>query len=87
MGTSTPRFMAFSVAGGLLWSGVGIGAGAYFHTSVDQVLETLETMGGAALIGLLGLLALFVLYKYVERRRFLGRPSGRAHPGVRIAQD
>jgi membrane protein DedA with SNARE-associated domain/rhodanese-related sulfurtransferase len=72
MGTSTPRFLAFSMAGGLLWSGTGIGAGAFFHASVDQVLETLETMGGAALIGLLGLLALFVLYKYIERRRFLG---------------
>jgi membrane protein DedA with SNARE-associated domain/rhodanese-related sulfurtransferase len=72
MGTSTPHFMAFSVAGGLLWSGTGVGAGAYFHASVDKVLDTLETMGGAALIGLLSLLALFVLYKYVERRRFLG---------------
>lgn len=72
MGTSTPRFMAFSVAGGLLWSSVGIGAGAFFHASVDEVLDTLETMGGAALLGLLGLLALFVLYKYIERRRFLG---------------
>jgi membrane protein DedA with SNARE-associated domain/rhodanese-related sulfurtransferase len=72
MGTSTPRFMAFSVAGGLLWSGVGIGAGAWFHASVDQLLDTLDTMGGTALAGLLGMLALFVLYKYIERRRFLG---------------
>jgi membrane protein DedA with SNARE-associated domain/rhodanese-related sulfurtransferase len=71
MGTSTPRFMAFSVAGGLLWSGVGIGAGAWFHASIDEVLDTLDTMGGAALAGLLGMLALFMLYKYIERRRFL----------------
>ena len=80
MGTSTPRFMAFSVAGGLLWSGVGIGAGAFFHASVDKVLDTLETMGGAALMGLLAMLALFVLYKYIERRRFLGSlPVERIH--------
>ncbi len=70
MGTSTPRFMAFSVAGGLLWSSVGVGAGVLFHASIDKVLETLETMGGIALMGLLGLLALFVLFKYIERRRF-----------------
>jgi membrane protein DedA with SNARE-associated domain/rhodanese-related sulfurtransferase len=72
MGTSTPRFLAFTAAGGLLWSGVGIGAGAWFHDRVDNVLDTLDTMGGAALAGLLALLALFVLYKYIERRRFLG---------------
>ena len=70
MGTSTARFLAFSVAGGLLWSGVGIGIGAYFHTSVDQVLDVLETMGSTALSVLVGLLVLFVLFKYVERRRF-----------------
>ncbi len=70
-GTSTPRFLAFSVAGALLWSGVGLGAGAWFHASVDEVLGSLEEMGGVALSGLLALLALFVLYKYIERRRFL----------------
>ena len=70
MGTGTLRFLAFSVAGGLLWSGVGIGLGAWFHDSVDQVLDTLDTMGGAALTGLAVLLALFVLYKYIERRNF-----------------
>jgi membrane protein DedA with SNARE-associated domain/rhodanese-related sulfurtransferase len=70
MGTSTPRFLAFSVVGALLWSGVGIGLGAWFHTSVDQLLDTLDTMGGAALAGLLALLVLFVLYKYIERRQF-----------------
>jgi membrane protein DedA with SNARE-associated domain/rhodanese-related sulfurtransferase len=71
MGTSTARFIAFSVAGGLLWSGVGIGVGAWFHASIDELLDTLDTMGGIALAGLLTLLALFVLYKYIERRRFL----------------
>jgi membrane protein DedA with SNARE-associated domain/rhodanese-related sulfurtransferase len=71
MGTSTARFLVFTGAGGLLWSGVGIGAGVWFHDSVDDVLATLETMGSTALGGLAALLALFVLYKYIERRRFL----------------
>ncbi len=80
MGTSTARFSAFSLGGGLLWSSVGIGLGAGFHTSVARVLDTLDTMGGAALTGLLVLLALFVLYKYVERRRFLASlPVARIH--------
>jgi membrane protein DedA with SNARE-associated domain/rhodanese-related sulfurtransferase len=71
MGTSTARFLAFTGAGGLLWSGVGIGAGIWFHNSVGDVLDTLDTMGGVALAGVAALLGLFVLYKYIERRRFL----------------
>jgi membrane protein DedA with SNARE-associated domain/rhodanese-related sulfurtransferase len=71
LGTGTRQFLWLSLAGGLLWSGVGIGLGAWFHDSVDDVLGVLETMGGPALGGLMALLALFVLFKYVERRRFL----------------
>jgi membrane protein DedA with SNARE-associated domain/rhodanese-related sulfurtransferase len=68
-GTSTSRFLWLSLAGGLLWSGVGIGLGLWFHSSIDEVLDTFETMGGAALSAVLGLLALFVLFKFVQRRR------------------
>ena len=70
MGTSYPRFLGFSVPGGLLWCGTGVGIGVYFHHSIDQVLDILATMGGTALMVLGVLLALFVLYKYVERKRF-----------------
>jgi membrane protein DedA with SNARE-associated domain/rhodanese-related sulfurtransferase len=79
MGTRTPRFLWLSIAGGLLWSGVGIGAGALFHDSVDRVLAAFEDLGTAALEGALVLLALFVLYKYIERRRFL---NGLAVPRI-----
>jgi len=71
LGVSTPRFLAFSISGSLLWAGTGLLIGVWFHKSVDKVLDTLSTMGTTALLVLLGLLALFVLYKYVERRRFL----------------
>lgn len=71
MGTSTQRFIWLSVAGGLLWSGVGLGLGMVFHNSVDDVLAVLENMGTRALEILMALLALFVLYKYLERRRLL----------------
>lgn len=70
MGTPYASFLGFSLTGGLLWSGSGIAIGAYFHTSVDQVLEILSTMGGTALLVLGVLLALFVAFKYVERKRF-----------------
>jgi membrane protein DedA with SNARE-associated domain/rhodanese-related sulfurtransferase len=70
MGTGNATFLGYSVLGGLLWSGTGIALGAYFHASVDQVLEVLGTMGTTALIALVCLLALFVCFKYVERKRF-----------------
>jgi rhodanese-related sulfurtransferase len=70
MGTTKATFLGFSMAGGLLWSGTGIGIGAYFHTSVAQVLGILSTMGTTALIVLGVLLGLFVTFKYVERKRF-----------------
>jgi membrane protein DedA with SNARE-associated domain/rhodanese-related sulfurtransferase len=70
-GTGTARFLWLSVAGALLWSGAGIALGAVFHDSVDSVLALFEDMGMAALQAVLAVLALFVLYKYLERRRFL----------------
>jgi membrane protein DedA with SNARE-associated domain/rhodanese-related sulfurtransferase len=70
MGTSNGRFLGFSILGGLLWSGTGIGIGSFFHTSIDQVLDILSTMGTTALIVLGVLLLMFVSFKYVERKRF-----------------
>jgi membrane protein DedA with SNARE-associated domain/rhodanese-related sulfurtransferase len=72
MGTTTQRFLWLSVAGGLLWSGVGMGLGAWFHDSVDDVIAWFETLGSTALMIVGALLALFVLLKYIERKRNLG---------------
>ena len=69
LGVSTPRFLAFSMTGSLLWSATGIAIGAYFHKSVDQVLVTMSSMGATALVVVVTLLGLFVLYKFIERRR------------------
>ena len=70
MGTGIGTFLGYSVLGGLLWSGTGIAIGAYFHTSIDRVLDILGTMGSTALIVLVCLLLLFICFKYVERKRF-----------------
>ena len=72
MGTTTVRFVWLSIAGGLLWSGVGMGLGAWFHDSVDDVIGWFERLGSTALTVVGVLLALFVAFKYVERRRNLG---------------
>ena len=72
MGTTTVRFVWLSIAGGLLWSGVGMGLGAWFHDSVDDVIGWFERLGSTALMVVGVLLALFVAFKYIERRRNLG---------------
>ena len=83
MGTGTPRFIWLSVLGGLLWSGVGMGLGAWFHNSVDDVIRWFETLGSTALMVVLALLAVFVLLKYIERRRNLGAA---ALPRITVAE-
>ena len=70
LGIRALTFHGFSTLGALLWGGTGIAIGAFFHSSVDQVLDILSTMGTTALIVLGVLLLLFVLFKYVERKRF-----------------
>jgi membrane protein DedA with SNARE-associated domain/rhodanese-related sulfurtransferase len=70
LGTRAVVFYTFSTMGGLLWSATGVAIGVFFHTSVDQVLDILSTMGTTALIVLGVLLLAFVLFKYIERKRF-----------------
>lgn len=70
MGTTTPVFISYSLVGGIVWSATGIGAGILFKDGIDDVLATLDTLGGVALIGIAVLLGAFVLYKFIERRRF-----------------
>jgi len=72
MGVTTRRFIGLSVAGGLLWSGAGIGLGMWFHDSVDDTIAWFETLGSTALMVVGGLLALFMVLKYIERKRNLG---------------
>ena len=67
-GVSTGRFLCLSGTGALLWSGTGLGLGVLFHDSIDDFLDTLETMGGAALAVLAAALGAFILYKYIKRR-------------------
>ncbi|MYM65642.1 sulfurtransferase [Pseudoduganella sp. FT55W] len=70
MGTPRGVFLGYAVLGSSLWAGTGIAIGAFFHTSVDQLLDILSTMGTTALVVLAVLLGLFVAFKYVERKRF-----------------
>ena len=73
IGTQPRMFLAYAITGAALWSGTGILLGVVFHDGVEELLATLETMGGTALSVLASLLALFVAVKYIERRRHRAR--------------
>lgn len=75
MGVAARPFLLYAVSGAALWSGTGILLGAWFHNSVDGVLDTLSTMGSTALIVVASLLGLFVAFKYAERRRHRSRSA------------
>lgn len=69
MGVHQRVFLLYAVSGAALWSGTGILLGAWFHDSVDGILDTLSTMGSTALVAIAATLALFVAFKYAGRRR------------------
>jgi membrane protein DedA with SNARE-associated domain/rhodanese-related sulfurtransferase len=75
MGVKPRLFLLYAISGAALWSGTGILLGAWFHNSVDGVLDTLSTMGSTALIAVASTLALFVAFKYAERRRRRSRTA------------
>ncbi|MEW7850150.1 VTT domain-containing protein [Massilia aurea] len=75
MGVAARPFLLYAVTGAALWSGTGILLGAWFHASVDDVLDTLSTMGSTALIVVASVLGLFIAFKYAERRRHRSRSA------------
>ncbi len=83
IGTVPRQFLGYAVTGAALWSGTGILLGILFHDGVQELLDWLETAGGAALMVLAALLLLFIAVKYVERRRQRARS---AVPRIEIAE-
>jgi membrane protein DedA with SNARE-associated domain len=69
MGVGAWRFFGYSMVSGMLWSGVAIGLGMRFHTSLDQLLALFERYSNAGLIALAAVLGVFISYKYVQRHR------------------
>jgi membrane protein DedA with SNARE-associated domain len=66
-----PRFLAYDLAGTVLWAGAGIGLGAVFNREVDLVIDGLRRFGAGALGLLVALLALYLVIRLLGRRRTL----------------
>jgi membrane protein DedA with SNARE-associated domain/rhodanese-related sulfurtransferase len=67
------RFLALSTGGAALWAGSGLAAGALFAPQINALLGYLDRVGRIAGAALVGLLALYLLYKVVDRARFLSQ--------------
>ena len=73
--TSTRRFLLFDACGATLWSGVAVGLGAAFHTTVGQVLTRLEDNVHLALPAIACATALFLAWRMMVHRGRLQRQS------------
>ena len=70
-GVSLATFLLLDTLGALLWAGLFVGLGYYFHTEVEQVVNFATEFGLAAGIAV-GLVVLgFFAYKIITRQRFV----------------
>ena len=65
------RFLLFDSAGALLWLGVFGGLGWAFGHQLEELVARVQELGVRLGAAILVLVAGYVLYKYIQRRRFL----------------
>ena len=68
-----PRFTLFDSLGGLFWVVTFTGVGFIFSDQLEQIAAYSSRWGGWLVAVLVGSLAAYILWKYVQRRRFLHR--------------
>jgi membrane protein DedA with SNARE-associated domain len=70
-GVALARFLAFDSLGIVTWSGAYIGVGYLFSDQLEEALGYVQQLGSGVLILLAGLFAAWILWKFIQRRRFL----------------
>lgn len=70
-GVSMLTFMLLNTLGALLWAGIFVGLGAYFHTEVENIIKAAAEFGVVAGASLAGLVIAYFAYKIIVRQRFL----------------
>jgi membrane protein DedA with SNARE-associated domain len=66
-------FLLYDTAGAILWAVTSLTLGYLFSDQLQQVLSSLSRVGGSVGTAALVLLAGYVVYKFLQRRRFLAR--------------
>jgi membrane protein DedA with SNARE-associated domain len=70
-GVSWPRFLMFDSLGTLLWAGTFTGAGYVFSDRLENVAGYAAGLGMSLSLILFGTPAAYIIWKYIERRRYL----------------
>ncbi len=65
------RFLFFDALGTFVWVGLFIGLGLLFSEQLDQVVSYIAVFSKNLTVIAIGSLAAYILWKYVQRRRFL----------------
>lgn len=65
------RFISLSAIGAALWVAAGLGAGVAFKEQVERLFGRLTHYGGLAAAGFAALFLGYIVYKWLDRRRFL----------------
>jgi membrane protein DedA with SNARE-associated domain len=68
-----PRFMLFDSLGGFFWVATFTGLGVVFSDQLEQIAAHSLRWGGWLVVVLAGALAAYILWKYIQRRRFIRR--------------
>ena len=70
-GVSIITFLALDLLGALLWAGIFVGLGMYFHNEVESILRAAAEYGviAGAILGFV--VVAYFLYKVIVRQRFL----------------
>ncbi|HVA16503.1 MAG TPA: VTT domain-containing protein [Candidatus Dormibacteraeota bacterium] len=72
------RFLVYDALGGVLWSVTFIGLGFVFSSELERIAKYALRLGEMLVFLLVTALTAYILYKYIQRRRFLR--------GLRIAR-
>ncbi len=65
------RFLVYDALGGVLWSVTFIGLGFVFSSELERIAKYALRLGEMLVFLLVTALAAYILYKYIQRRRFL----------------
>ncbi len=65
------RFLLYDALGGLLWVLTFVGLGFVFSRQLRTVLERASLVGGSLVAALGALLLFYVVFKFIQRRRFI----------------
>jgi len=70
-GIGVVRFLAVDALGIAIWSSTYVGVGYVFADQLELALSYVERLGSGLLTLVAGLFAAWVLWKFIQRRRFL----------------